>query len=123
MPNTLLAWSNERHKTGINVLATQTVPPAGGKATALSATQIKVTWTAPAYKGAGSIKIFKATAAAGPFTLAGTVTNKATTTFTVSGLKTKTSYFFRLQATTSPHAGNPNELASAQGAVFSGKTK
>jgi|CXWL01.1.fsa_nt_gi Leucine-rich repeat (LRR) protein len=119
----LQSFVNARHKTGINVLATQTVPPGGGKATALSATQIKVTWTAPVYKGAGSIKIFRATAAAGPFTLVGTVTNKAVATFTAAGLKTKTTYYFRLQATTDAHAGNPNALVSAQGAVFSAKTK
>lgn len=120
----MLALLQQKHEDGADFRATQTVAPTGLKATALAKDQIKLTWTAIAFKsGGGGYRIEKASKASGPWTAAGNTANKAATSFTVTGLKAATEYYFRVRSTTPAHAGNPNALTSAPTPVVKAKTK
>lgn len=114
----------QKHKGGVDFRATQTVAPSGLKATVLGKDSVKLSWTAIAFSaGAGSYKIEVGKTAAGPFTVAGTTANKAATSFTVTKLKAKTSYFFRLRTTSAASAENQSALTSTPSAVIKATTK
>jgi subtilisin-like proprotein convertase family protein len=95
---------------------TPPAPPTGVTATAVSQTQINVSWTASA--GATSYNILRSTTSGGPYSLAGT---SATTSFSDTGLTCNTTYFYVVQAVGACTSGNSAQ-ASATTSACSGGT-
>lgn len=75
---------------------TQTGPPTGVTATAVSASEIDLTWNPVA--GATGYKVLRAISSGGPFTTVGTPTSASLAN---TGLKAGTAYFYLLQAVNS----------------------
>ncbi len=94
-----------------------TPPPAptGVTATAVSQTQINVSWTASA--GATSYSIFRSTTSGGPYSLAGT---SATTSFSDTGLTCNTTYYYVVTASNGTCASGNSAQASATTNACSG---
>ena len=82
--------------------------PTGVTATAVSQTQINVSWTASA--GATSYNILRSTTSGGPYTLVGT---SATTSFSNTGLTCNTAYFYVVQAVVSTCTSASSAQATA----------
>ena len=119
----LIAKLKTLHPAGADFQATQTVAPTLGKATALSKTSIKITWSPVLYQSEGAILLTSATKAAGPFVATASIAPKSLSTFTVNHLKSKTKYFFRLATTTPAGKNNPSTLTSPPGPVFAATTQ
>jgi subtilisin-like proprotein convertase family protein len=75
--------------------------PTGVTATAVSSSQINVSWTASA--GATSYNVLRSTTNGGPYSLAGT---SATTSFSDTGLTCNTAYYYVVQAVGACTSGN-----------------
>ncbi len=115
---TLISFAKSKHEAGVDFRASQTVPPAGGKAVALSSSSLRVTWTKIPYGGPGKYTVLMSKSAGGPFAAAGQVGPKSATAVTVTGLQGKTKYYFQLTTTTNPNKQNPGGVTSLPSAVF-----
>jgi lysyl endopeptidase len=82
--------------------------PTGVTATAISQTQINVSWTA--VPGATSYTILRATSSGGPYTSVGT---SATTSFSNTGLACNTTYYYVVTASNGTCASGNSTQASA----------
>ncbi|MCP4699872.1 MAG: hypothetical protein GY862_23920 [Gammaproteobacteria bacterium] len=99
---------------------TQTVAPDNVSATALSDTNIQVSWTPITYtytntpgSPKGYYQTYHATLPGGPYTPAsGTTTDKSASAYTVSGLSSNTTYYFVVNTYTPAHGANINALTS-----------
>jgi subtilisin-like proprotein convertase family protein len=123
-----MAWLDSRHfypgsatnaqkeNVGFAVVdfgAACTPPPAptGVTATAASASQINVAWTASA--GATSYNILRSTTSGGPYTQVGT---SATTSFPDTGLACNTTYYYVVQAVGSCASGSSAQASATTSA-------
>jgi hypothetical protein len=96
---------------------TQTVPPGNISAAASSSHSIDIHWKTIRYKeDSGGYRVFYSTSARGPFTYFGMTADKYASSMTVTGLKANTTYYFKIQTRTNPHANNRSTVDS----VFSG---
>jgi len=96
---------------------TQTISPKRVSAAASSAHSIDVLWKPIRYKqDSGGYRVFYSTSARGPFTYFGMTADKYASAMTVTGLKANSTYYFKVQTRTNPHANNRNTVDS----VFSG---
>jgi hypothetical protein len=96
------------------------VTPTGVTATAISSSEITVSWTASS--GATTYNIYSSTSSSGPFTLVGST---AATSFTNSGLSSSTTYYYEVSASNSAgtSASSPPVSASTQLGVGGTATK
>lgn len=78
--------------------------PTGVTATTVSSSRIKVAWSPQA--NVAAFYVYKATSSSGPFTFAGSV-NGTTTSLTVAGLTTMTTYYFYVIAVDSGLTQSP----------------
>ena len=83
-------------------------PPTGLVASAVSASQISLTWNASS--GAGTYKVQRSADGTSGWSQVGT---SSTTTFTDSGLNPSTTYFYRVLASNSVGDSAPSNVASA----------
>lgn len=92
---------------------TQTIPP--GNLTAQSTSDgIQLTWSPIAYhSNTGYYEISYSTSLDGPYTVHGTTTDKADTSYLATGLTADQEYYFRIRTHTPPHPIQKNELWSA----------
>jgi len=92
---------------------TQTVAPANVKATALSESEITVSWDAIAFTGyTGGYRVYYSTTSGGPWTFDEMTASKSDTEHTVDGLAGGTTYYVMVRTQTNPHASNPNTVVS-----------
>jgi Leucine-rich repeat (LRR) protein len=92
---------------------TQTVPPRGLQATLIGAGQVRLTWTPILYTWHGGYyEISYSTNTNGPFTVCGVTSSKEDTTYTVSGLTSEETYYFRMRSYTPAHDVQQNDLWS-----------
>ncbi|EDN71519.1 VCBS [Beggiatoa sp. PS] len=83
---------------------TQTLPPTPLNATAFSTTTIQIEWTRIAYTDdSGYYQIKYATTSGGPYTNAGTTTDKNASSYVVEGLSPNTPYYFVIETVTPQH--------------------
>ena len=86
--------------------------PTGLTATAASASQINLSWTA--VSGATGYNVYRSTTSGGPYTLVGST---AGTSFSNTGLSCNTTYFYVVRATNScGESGNSNQASATTGA-------
>jgi subtilisin-like proprotein convertase family protein len=97
------------------VVCTPPAPPTGVTATAISQTQINVSWTASA--GATSYNILRSTTSGGPYSLVGT---SATTSFSDTTLTCNTAYFYVVQAVGACTSGNSSQATATTSACTGG---
>src|SRR6185436_16293287 len=97
--------------TGCTTTCTPPAPPTGVTATAVSSTQINVSWIASA--GATSYNILRSTTSGGPYSLAGTST---TTSFSDTSLTCNTAYFYVVQAVSTCASGNSSQATATTSA-------
>ncbi len=89
-------------------------PPTGLTATAISSSQINLSWTAPANNGGSAItgyKIERSTNAGSTWTILANIGN--TTTYSDTGLAASTAYTYRVSAINAIGTGSPSNTASA----------
>lgn len=94
---------------------TQTVPPDNITMVPDSSnpSSVVVSWTPIAYTGdTGGYRVSWATQAGGPFTISGQTADKTVSSFTVAGLPTGNTLYFRVDTFTDAHASNPNDLVA-----------
>jgi hypothetical protein len=90
----------------------QTVPPSGFSATAFSSSA-RLSWSRIAFsEGDGRYEIFKSLNSGGPYTLAGSTTDKTETAYNLSGLAPNTIYHLVIRTVSDPHEENPNTVVS-----------
>ncbi len=95
---------------------TQTMPPAGVQAAALSGTTVRVSWTPIVYVSDGGWYEVSYRPSGGSWAVAGTTPDKSAPSFTVSGLTPDTSYELRVRTFTPAHDTPP---AFQQNALWS----
>jgi hypothetical protein len=103
--------------------STQTIAPSGVSVGSATNNAVRVRWTPIAYGGdSGSYDVWFATSSAGPWSLAGSTSDKTQSSLTAAGLKPSTSYFFEVRTTTNPNANNANTVTSGDGQAVSAAT-
>jgi hypothetical protein len=86
-------------------ISTATLQPPTGTAAATGncfpvlTVEVQVTWTATASTFADGYRVFRSATSGGPYTLIGTVTGRATTSFTDADVTFLTTYHYVVQAT------------------------
>ncbi|HET7451500.1 MAG TPA: hypothetical protein VFL12_02055, partial [Thermoanaerobaculia bacterium] len=96
--------------------STQTIAPSGVSAGSETNNAVRVAWTPIAYgSDAGSYDIWFATASTGPWSLAGSTSDKTQSSFTAAGLKPSTAYWLMVRTTTDPGTNNANAVTSGDG--------
>jgi hypothetical protein len=99
---------------------TQTIAPSNVSAQVLSASRVRVKWTAITYNGgSGYYSIYYSTTSGGPWTLAGTTADKTSQAYTVTGLTTGTPYYFVITTQSDAHSQNTNTIISDYSAEVS----
>jgi len=102
---------------------TQTISPKRVSAAASSAHSIDIRWKPIRYKeDSGGYRVFYSTSAHGPFTYFGMTADKYASSMTVTGLKANSTYYFRVQTRTNPHANNRNTVDSVFSGIVSAST-
>ncbi|MBX0327346.1 fibronectin type III domain-containing protein [Oscillochloris sp. ZM17-4] len=92
---------------------TQTVPPTGLQARALSATSVALSWQPITYSGDGGYyDVLAMPTSGGAFSSAGHTADKSATSFTVTGLTLGQSYTFTLRSFTPKHGEQQSDLLS-----------
>jgi hypothetical protein len=81
--------------------------PSGLTASAISGTQINLSWTA--VSGATSYNVYRATASGGPYSLVG---SSATNSFSDTGLTCNTAYFYRVRAVLGCESADSNQASA-----------
>jgi endoglucanase len=90
---------------GSQQLSTATLAPPTGTAAArgdcvpVLTIEVDVTWTATASTFADGYRVFRSATSGGPYTLVGTVSGRATTSFTDADVTFLTTYHYVVQAT------------------------
>ncbi len=120
-----IAWTDSRHfypgsstdaqkeNIGFAVVdfgGTSCTPPAaptGLTATAVSSSQINLSWTAVA--GASSYNVYRSTTSGGPYSNVG---SSATTSFSNTGLSASTTYYYVVRAVASCESANSNQASA-----------
>ena len=103
--------------------STQTIAPSGVSAGSSTNDAVRLAWTPIAYSAdEGSYDVWFATSTTGPWTLAGSTSDKTQSTFTVAGLKDATTYWFTVRTTTDAGPNNANTVTSSDGAAVSSST-
>ncbi len=103
--------------------ASQTVPPTDLKVNVAALDTLALAWTPIAYRGdSGYYEVSYATAADGPFTVHGKTTDKAVPGYTVTGLASGVTYYFRVRTYTPPRGTQENELWSDYTPLVMGTT-
>jgi len=93
--------------------ATQTIAPADVTATSLDNCVIMVSWLPVAYTAdPGLTNVYMSQTAGGPYTLAGSTADKATTALNITGLTPAETYYFVVRTQTNAHADNTNIVES-----------
>lgn len=99
------------HTLSTNVLEPPTDPStAAGPCTPGVAASIVVSWTATSSTWADGYEVLDSLVSGGPYTIVGTVSGVATTSYTVTGLDFATTYHYVVKAT----KGNWRSAATAQ---------
>src|SRR5437899_3954696 len=90
-------------------------PPTGLTATAVSPSQINLSWTAPANNGGSQITGYKIerSVSGGAFSVLVANTGSTATTYSNTGLATNTSYTYRVSAINGIGTSSPSSTASA----------
>ncbi len=96
---------------------TPPVAPTGLTATAVSTSQINLSWSAVA--GATEYRIYRSTTSGGPYTQVGTATG---TTFSNTGLTCNTAYHYVVRAFAGCESGNSNQASATTSACTGGCT-
>lgn len=92
---------------------TQTVPPTNIQATALSDSEVKLTWDTIPYTGDGGYyEVMKSTTSGGPYTSAGATASKSDDHLNVTGLTPGNTYYFVVRTFTPAHCCQQNDLTS-----------
>ena len=93
--------------------STQTIAPASVTATSLDNAVIMVSWLPVTYTAdAGLTNVYMSQTEGGPYTLAGSTSDKATTSLNVTGLTPAQRYYFIARTQTNAHANNANIVES-----------
>ncbi len=93
--------------------STQTIPPAGMTANAVSSEAVEVSWQPVAYTAdTGYYNVWYGEAAGGPYSYFGRTADKSSGSLTVTGLEPGTTYYFTVTTVTQSHAYNDNQLTS-----------
>jgi len=101
----------------------QTISPKRVSAAASSSHSIDIHWKPIRYKeDSGGYRVFYSTSARGPFTYFGMTADKFASAMTVTGLKPNSTYYFRMQTRTNPHANNRNTVDSVFSGIVSAST-
>jgi hypothetical protein len=112
-----------RPQAGGDWQSTQTVAVTGLAAEPLTASAAQLTWVPIAYTGdTGAYRVFSAMIPGGPYTLAVSTADKATSSATVTGLAPGTPYYFTVVSITEPHAKNQSTLVSEPSGEVSATT-
>ncbi len=102
-----------RH-TGTGWEKTQTLAPSEIKATVLSGQSIRLDWTPIVFDTyTGAYEIHYAYGPDLPFNQQGETTSKSQNAYTVTGLKSSTTYYFKIRTRTNAHENNRNIVYSA----------
>lgn len=110
----------DARQIGHDFAATQTVAVEGASALAQGSGSVMVTWTPIGYTAnLGGYRLLKATGPGGPFTLAGLTFDKTAPFLSAGSLSAGTTYWFRVEAFTEPHADNPGTAVSVPSATAS----
>jgi len=100
-------------QAGGNWQSTQTLAPTGVSAAETGSGTVTFSWTPIAYTGdIGGYRVLASTTSGSGYTERTTTANKSATGVTVSGLNHLTTYYFVVEAFTSPHSSNPNTVTS-----------
>jgi hypothetical protein len=99
---------------------TQTIAPTKLSAEVWSGTKVRISWKViPYIQGSGGYEVCFSKASGGPYTLAGSTTNKTVTSYMVTGLDTDTKYYFVAKTFTDLHDANPNMVRSGNSSQVS----
>src|SRR2546428_13131038 len=114
--------SNQVVNAQIGILPPQ--PPTGLTATAISTSQINLSWTAPANNGGSAITGYKIERSTDGVTFTTIVVNSASTSTTYSdtGLAASTAYTYRVSAINLVGTSSPSNTASATTSSGAGST-
>ncbi len=103
--------------------ANQTLPPGRISASAASPCAIDLHWKSVAYQAnPGCYRVFYRADTGRRYEYFGKTADKSVTSMTVDGLKPDTTYYFKLQTRTYPHADNKNTVDSDFSEVVSAST-
>lgn len=117
--STLTTFLNGK-QTGGDWQSTQTIAPVSPSVAGSTGTTVTLSWTPIAYTAdTGGYRVYRGTAAGGPYALAVTTATKADSTATVTGLTAGTRYYFVLDTFTNPHTFNTNTVVSGRTAEIS----
>jgi len=106
----LIAFLNSKDA---NWAETQTIAPGSVTAAAIESATITVSWLPVTYTAdAGFYNVYMSQTTGGPYTLAGSTADKATTSLNVTGLTPGQSYYFVVRTVTNAHANNANIVES-----------
>ncbi|HEV2193176.1 MAG TPA: fibronectin type III domain-containing protein [Nitrosopumilaceae archaeon] len=102
------------YKTASSAVSTTPRPPTGLTATAISSSQINLSWTAPTDNGGSAITGYKIERSTDAGSTWPTVINIGNTTaYSNTGLVASTAYTYRVSAINSVGTGSPSNTASA----------
>lgn len=119
----LTAFLNSKQDGG-DWQSTQTIAPTNLSTSGATANAITVNWTPIAYTAdGGSYQVWYAPTAGGPYTpFVPATSSKSSSSLTVTGLATNTTYYFVINATTPPNGNNSNTVTSGFSTEVSGRT-
>ena len=101
-----------------------TVAPAEVAAGSPTTSSVALSWTPIIYIGdAGRYEVLKSTTSSGPYTTAGSTSNKSASGLTVNGLNDGTVYYFLVRTITDPNSNNQNTVISEYSAEISATTQ
>ncbi len=103
--------------------STQTIAPFGVSAGSPTNNAIRVAWTPIAYSAdSGSYGVYVSTTSGGPYSLAGSTSDKQQRFLTVTGLHPSTTYYLVVRTTTDAGTQNANAVTSADSVGLSTST-
>jgi len=102
---------------------TQTIAPENVAASPISETTIEVSWTPIIFtSNSGGYSVYYSTTPDGPYTLFNTTQDKLDSNLKVTGLNSKTTYYFVVQSRTDSHVNNQNTVYSDYSGEVSAST-
>ncbi|MCK4761733.1 MAG: fibronectin type III domain-containing protein [Candidatus Aminicenantes bacterium] len=120
-----LAGFLEIKQAGRNWQSTQTTAPEEIQATSADKIFINLAWQPILYKtDSGGYRVYYSDKKGGPYEkIAGVTADKITAGLKVEELEPSTTYYFQVQAWTSPHGSNRNRIESGFSAEFAAATR